>query len=183
MKSLLNREGFFVSLKNGTAWFRFLIIMKYTRLTKEQLEELHPEFINFLASQSIDKAEWDAIKANNPQVAEQEIDVFSDLIWEGVLGNAKYLEHYSKNYIFLFHCTEVHMMTIIIRALVADVDLLQKDGLQWLSDNLFTDNVEVQRGQKVFADDRNKEIFELVSQGAIFTDGELYEQMNGILEQ
>ncbi|KGO90753.1 DUF6495 family protein [Flavobacterium suncheonense] len=157
--------------------------MKYTRLTKEQLEELHPEFINFLASQSIDKAEWDSIKANNPQVAEQEIDVFSDLIWEGVLGNAKYLEHYSKNYIFLFHCTEVHMMTIIIRALVPDVDLLQKEGLQWLSDNLFTDNVEVQRGQKVFADDRNKEIFELVAQGAIFTDGELYEQMNSILEQ
>lgn len=157
--------------------------MKYTRLTKEQLEELHPEFINFLASQSIDKTEWDTIKANNPQVAEQEIDVFSDLIWEGVLGNAKYLEHYSKSYIFLFHCTEVHMMTIIIRAMVADVDLLHKDGLQWLSDNLFTDNVEVQRGQKVFADDRNKEIFELVSQGAIFTDGELYEQMNGILEQ
>lgn len=157
--------------------------MKYTRLTKEQLEELHPEFINFLASQSIDKTEWDSIKTNNPQVAEQEIDVFSDLIWEGVLGNAKYLEHYSKNYIFLFHCTEVHMMTIIIRALVADVDLLQREGLQWLSDNLFTDNVEVQRGQKVFTDDRNKEIFELVSQGAIFTDGELYEQMNGILEQ
>ncbi|WP_313808275.1 DUF6495 family protein [Flavobacterium sp.] len=157
--------------------------MKYTRLTKEQLEELHPEFINFLASQSIDKAEWDIIKVKQPEVAEQELDVFSDLIWEGVLGNAKYLEHYSKNYIFLFHCTEVHMMTIIIRALVTDVDLLQKEGLQWLSDNLFTDNVEVQRGQKVFADDRNKEIFELIRQGAILTDGELFEQMNGILER
>lgn len=157
--------------------------MKYTRLTKEQLEELHPEFINFLASQSIDKSEWDTIKAQNPEVAEQEIDVFSDLIWEGVLGNAKYLEHYSKNFIFLFHCTEVHMMTIIIRALVTEVDLLQKEGLQWLSDNLFTDNVEVQRGQKVFADDRNMEIFKLVQQGAIFTEGELFEQMSGILEQ
>jgi hypothetical protein len=33
--------------------------MKYARLTKEQLEELHPEFINFLATQSIDKKEWD----------------------------------------------------------------------------------------------------------------------------
>jgi uncharacterized protein DUF6495 len=157
--------------------------MKYTRLTKEQLEELHPEFINFLASQSIDKSEWDTIKAQNPQVAEQEIDVFSDLIWEGVLGNAKYLEHYSKNYIFLFHCTEVHMMTIIIRTLLPDVDLLEKEGLQWLSDNLFTPNVEVQRGQKVFADDRNIEIFNLVKQGAIFTEGELFEQMSGILER
>lgn len=157
--------------------------MKYTRLTKEQLEELHPEFINFLASQSIDKDEWDTIKTSNPEVAEQEIDVFSDLIWEGVLGNAKFLEHYSKNYIFLFHCTEVHMMTIIIRSLVADVDLLQKEGLQWLSDNLFTDNVEVQRGQKVFADDRNLEIFNLVKQGAIFTDGDLFQQMENILEK
>ncbi|MEW5675783.1 DUF6495 family protein [Flavobacterium enshiense] len=157
--------------------------MKYTRLTKEQLEELHSEFINFLASQSIDKDEWDTIKKNTPEVAEQEIDIFSDLIWEGVLGNAKYLEHYSKNYIFLFHCTEVHMMTIIIHSLVPDVDLLQKEGLQWLSDNLFTDNVEVQRGQKVFADDRNAEIFNLVKQGAIFTDGDLYQQMESILEK
>ncbi|CAM3718992.1 hypothetical protein FSS13T_13700 [Flavobacterium saliperosum S13] len=157
--------------------------MKYTRLTKEQLEELHPEFINFLASQSIDKNEWDTIKAQNPEAAEQEIDIFSDLIWEGVLGNAKYLEHYSKNFIFLFHCTEVHMMTIIIRALVTEVDLLHKEGLQWLSDNLFTDNVEVQRGQKVFADDRNMEIFKLIQQGAIFTDGDLFQQMSGILEQ
>lgn len=157
--------------------------MKYTRLTKEQLEELHSEFINFLASQSIDKAEWDRIKVNNPEVAEQEIDVFSDLIWEGVLGNAKYLEHYSKNYIFLFHCTEVHMMTIIIHSMNSEADFLQREGLQWLSDNLFTDNVEVQKGQKVFADDRNTEIFNLIKQGAILTDGDLYQQMEGILEK
>ena len=44
--------------------------MKYTRLTKEQLEELHPEFINFLATQSITAEEWKAIKAHKPQVAE-----------------------------------------------------------------------------------------------------------------
>jgi hypothetical protein len=36
--------------------------MKYTRLTKEQFEEL-TEFSTFLATQTIDKAEWDTIKA------------------------------------------------------------------------------------------------------------------------
>jgi hypothetical protein len=35
------------------------MIMKYKRLTKEQFEALHQEFSNFLATQSIDKAEWD----------------------------------------------------------------------------------------------------------------------------
>ncbi len=157
--------------------------MKYTRLSKEQLEELHSEFINFLAAQQIDKNEWDLIKQHKPEVAEQEIDVFSDLIWEGVLTNAKYLEHYSKNFIFLFNCTEVHLQTIIIKTDVADVDFLTKKGLEWLSDNLFTDTVEVQRGQKVFAGDRNEEIFGLIKQGAIFSKGELYDQMNSILEK
>ncbi|MBC7440105.1 MAG: hypothetical protein H7250_09000, partial [Flavobacterium sp.] len=58
----------------------FQLSMKYTRLTKEQFEELHVEFINFLATQSIDKTEWDKIKTEKPEVAEQELDVFSDLI-------------------------------------------------------------------------------------------------------
>jgi len=38
--------------------------MKYKRLTKEQFEELHQEFATFLATQSIDKKEWDEIKVN-----------------------------------------------------------------------------------------------------------------------
>ncbi|MEH6706178.1 MAG: DUF6495 family protein, partial [Galbibacter orientalis] len=32
--------------------------MKYRRLTKEQLEEMHQEFINFLAAQTITVDEW-----------------------------------------------------------------------------------------------------------------------------
>lgn len=156
--------------------------MKYTRLTKEQLEELHEEFINFLAAQQIDKKEWDLIKEHKPEVAEQEIDVFSDLIWEGVLTNAKYLEHYSKNYIFLFFTDEVYMRSIIIKT-TEDVDFLTKHGLEWLSDNLFTDAVEVQKGQRVFTGERNEEIFALIKQGAILSNGELYEQMSSILEQ
>ena len=55
--------------------------MKYARLTKEQLEELHVEFANFLASQQIDKGEWQQLKIDKPEIAEQEIDIFSDLVW------------------------------------------------------------------------------------------------------
>ena len=45
--------------------------MKYTRLTKEQFEEMQQEFINFLASQSITADEWQTIKTNTPDVADQ----------------------------------------------------------------------------------------------------------------
>ncbi|OYQ33151.1 hypothetical protein CHU92_13500 [Flavobacterium cyanobacteriorum] len=151
--------------------------MKYTRLTKEQLEELHPEFIRFLASQQIDKNEWDRIKAEKPEVAEQELDVFSDLVWDGVLDKAEWLEHYSKNHIFLFKMDREAMESIIIHAHGAPADFLTEEGLMWLNENIFSNQVQVTRGRKPFGEDRNAEIFSLVRQGATLSDGTLYKQM------
>lgn len=156
--------------------------VKYKRLTKEQLEALHQEFANFLASQSIDKKEWDEIKTNKPEVAEQELDVFSDLIWEGVLTNAQFLEHFSKNHIFLFHCQKEFIQSMVIKSLVTEIDFMTKNGLQWLSDNLFTETVEMHVGKKEYDGDRNKAIFNLITEGAILSDGQLYIQINSILQ-
>lgn len=156
--------------------------MKYARLTKEQFDELHAEFTNFLATQTIDKAEWDSIKINKPEVAEQELDVFSDLIWEGVLSRAEFLEHFSKNHIFLFKCFEKDVQSIVLKSLVPETDFLTKDGLQWLSDNMFTENIEMKVGKKVFTEDRNLSIFELIQQGAFLSDGQLFTQINTIIE-
>jgi hypothetical protein len=156
--------------------------MKYSRLTKEQFKELHQEFINFLATQSIDKAEWDKIKIEKPEVAEQELDVFSDLVWEGVLGRAEYLEHFSKNHIFLFQCFDSDIKSIVLKSLVPEVDFLTKDGLQWLSDNMFSDTIEIKTGKKVFTEERNSSIFQLIQQGAILSDGQLFKQIISIIE-
>lgn len=156
--------------------------MKYTRLTKEQFEELHQEFTTFLATQSIDKAEWDTIKRDKPEVAEQELDVFSDLIWEGVLTKAKFLEHFSKNHIFLFQCFDTEVKSIVLKSLVPEVDFLTKEGLQWLSDNMFTDTIEMKVGKKVFTEERNYSLFQLIQQGAFLSDGQLFNQINSIIE-
>jgi hypothetical protein len=135
-----------------------------------------------LATQAIDKAEWDALKVNKPEVAEQELDVFSDLIWEGVLSRAEYLEHFSRNHIFLFQCFETHVQSIVLKSLVEETDFLTKEGLQWLSDNMFTENIEMKVGKKVFTEDRNASIFELIQQGAFLSDGQLFSQINSIIE-
>ncbi|PWA10606.1 DUF6495 family protein [Flavobacterium laiguense] len=156
--------------------------MKYTRLTKEQLEELNQEFSTFLATQTIDKAEWDKIKAEKPEVAEQELDVFSDLIWEGVLTKATYLEFFSKNHIFLFHCFDTYIQSIVLKSLVPETDFLTKEGLQWLSDNMFTETIEMKVGKKEFTEERNLSIFQLIQQGSFLSDGQLYNQINSIIE-
>lgn len=157
--------------------------MKYARLTKEQLEELHIEFSNFLASQQIDKSEWDQLKIEKPEIAEQEIDIFSDLVWEGVLKSARYMEHFSKNHLFLFHFNETEIDTIVLNTSNSSVDFLQKEGLQWLSDHIISDEVEIRFGDKAFGSDRNAELFEIIQQGGILSQGDLYQQVKTIINK
>lgn len=148
--------------------------MKYIRLTKEQLEEMHQEFINFLAAQSITAEEWEDIKKNQPETAEQELDVFSDLIWEGVLQKAEYLEHFSPNHIFLFHIDRVTMNLIGIKVDNPAIDVTTREGYQWLQNNLMDDSVSLYTSAKNISEDRNNDIFVLIRQGAVITKGDLY---------
>ena len=128
--------------------------MKYTRLTKEQFEELHKEFINFLATQSITAKEWDEIKANKPEVAEQELDVFSDLVWEGVLGQITYLEHISPQQMHLFHLKEDIMTLIAIKLKNEEIDLTTSEGFDWFRNNLLSDDVEFLTANKSYSEDK-----------------------------
>ena len=154
--------------------------MKYTRLTKEQLEELHKEFINFLATQSITAAEWQEIKTKKPDVAEQEVDVFSDLVWEGVLSNTQYIEHISPQQMHLFHCKEQAMYVIAVKVTNA-IYITSKDGYNWLRQNLMDDAVEFLQAEKEYSNDKNMDKFKLIQQGGVITKGELFEYFNSLI--
>ncbi len=156
--------------------------MKYQRLSKEQLEELHIEFINFLATQSITAEEWDDIKINRPNIAEEEIDVFSDLVWEKVLANAEYLEHFSKDQIHLFELSADKMHLIAVKVNNDAIDITTKEGYDWLRGNLLNDEVVFYNASKEYSEDRNLDKFKLLQQGANITKGELYHYFEKLIE-
>ncbi len=156
--------------------------MKYTRLTKEQLEELHPEFINFLATQSITATEWEEIKVQKPEVAEEELDVFSDLIWEGVLNKVSYLENISAQHMHLFEALEKEIKLISIKVLNPDIDLNTTTGFAWFKKNYQGDFVEYLSAAKAYKNPRNSELFDLIKQGASITKGELYQWFDNLIE-
>ncbi|WP_340158178.1 DUF6495 family protein [uncultured Maribacter sp.] len=155
--------------------------MKYTRLTKEQLEELHPEFINFLATQSITGDEWDDIKKNKPKVAEEELDVFSDLVWEGVLAKVTYLENISNNQMHLFHLTDKEMKLISVKVMNPEIDLTTTVGFDWFKRNWQSDFVEYLTASKAYTDDKNVDKFLLIKQGAVITKGELFQWFEKVI--
>lgn len=156
--------------------------MKYSRLTKEQFEEMHQEFINFLATQSITAKEWDTIKLENPEAAEQELDVFSDLIWQGVLQKIKYLENISPQQMFLFHIEDNQIRVIVIKIEKPQIDITTKEGYDWLKLNLFDESVKLLNGKKPYTDDKLMDRFNLIQQGAIITKGELFQFFDQLLK-
>lgn len=163
--------------------FFYFYPMKYARLTQEQLEELHPEFITFLATQSIDKTEWDELKQNKPQIAEQEIDVFSDMIWDRALTNVNFIDHFSQHFIFLFKCVENMIFSYVINTQNKSINFLSKEGINWLSENISSDEVLIQQGKKNISNNRNGSLFEIIKQGGIISKGELYTKLETLLNQ
>lgn len=156
-------------------------IMKYARLTKEQLEEMHEEFATFLATQGVDAKEWKQLKEEKPKVAEEELDLFSDLVWEKVLTKVRFLEHFSKQQIFLFKIEDFDISLIGIKVDHPTLDLTTKEGYRWLQKHLMDEQVSIYTSTKPISEERNSDIFALIKQGANITQGELYSYFEKIV--
>ena len=157
--------------------------MKYRQLTKEQFEELHEEFARFLASQKIDTKEWQTLKKEKPAVAEEEMNVFSDVVWDEVLNKAEFIEHFSKSSINLFKTQQTLIERILIKTSNPKIDFQSEDGVLWLTKNAGDPSLEYFYAHKDYAKDRNIEIFDLIEKGGLITKGGLYTSAAKIIKK
>ena len=118
--------------------------MKYRQLTKEQFDALSDEFAKFLATQQIDVKEWEIIKKEKPQMAAEELNIFSDVVWEDVLTKTEYLDHISERHINVFRCTSSEFVRIFIKLNDTSKSFLNKEDYNWFLTVLFpSDQLQV----------------------------------------
>lgn len=151
--------------------------MKYKQLAKEQFEALHEEFSKFLATQQIDVKEWDLIKKEKPNVAEEELNLFSELVWENVLNKINYLEHFSKQNINLFKCEDKEILRVVVQVQKSEFDFFNEKDYKWFIDNTNDDSIQFFKGSKAYSNERNLELFDLIQKGSVISDGILYENI------
>lgn len=156
--------------------------MKYSRLSKEQFEALHEEFSQFLASQSIDKEAWEVLKKEKSHSVDGLLDIFSDITWDKVLDKATYLENLSPQTLFLFKLMEQEMRVLVIKT-KSPLNLITKEGLQWLQEHFTSDEVELLTASRGYSANRKMDIFQLIQQGAVITKGEFFENVATFLEK
>lgn len=151
--------------------------MEYHRLSKEQLEELHQEFAKYLAALSIDRKQWEEIKANDPQSVELHLDQFSDLVWGDVLSKDLYLEHLSPNHFFIFECLEGKMNLIAVKITDIQQDITTPEGWQWLLHHIHDESVTFYRSSKEYEHDRKEELYGMILKGAQISSDKRYKSI------
>jgi hypothetical protein len=155
--------------------------MKYRQLTTEQLNEMHEEFALFLASQKIDASKWEEIKDTKPEVVEEEINLFSDLVWEKVLSNTSYINHFDNQNLNLFRCDAENIQRILIKCEKKGFNFSNPKDYKWFIENSKDKSITYFKGQKTYFKERNIEIFEMVEKGCVISKGDLYEMIFKII--
>lgn len=148
--------------------------MKYKRLTNEELKELQPEFVHFLAAAQITGLDWDKMKKNELTKAEELIEVFSDMVYDKVMSKIKFLEYREKKTLNIFYCTDEHITLVGLRVNEhSSLDLTAADvSSQWSESHAKA--VNVIKTQRAYQKERGVEVFELLQSGCLITDDRLF---------
>lgn len=145
--------------------------MRFRRLTQEELESLETEFIRFLAISGVEAHDWEKFKTSNPEFCQDKIDEFSDVVFGTLLSEAKYAEHKSSSDWLLFKFHENEISVIIIHSDTIDLlkETLNEANMQSLS---------ITRTSKPYTPNKEDELFKMMKQGCVITDGKLYESFS-----
>lgn len=155
--------------------------MKYKRLTKEELMELQPEFVNFLASAQITAQDWEKMKQKDSFKAEELIDVFSDMVYENVLGKINYLEYRDNKSLNIYFCSADVIILVGLRVKEnSNLDLTRDDVFkQWNEEAM--NAVNIIKSEKKYLKGRGEEVFELLQNGCFITDDRLFNTINNLI--
>jgi len=148
--------------------------MKYKRLTQEQLHSLEKEFVDFLVINGIIAEDWSQMKKDEPEKAERMIGLFSDVVFEGILRKTDFIEWRSKSEVRAFHCLKDK---IILAGLKADtgskINFLDQDFIQEAGEKM-NHAMKAYTTEKLYAKNREEEIFEMLENGCMISDGKLF---------
>ena len=124
-------------------FFIFKKTVKYHKLSEAQFNEMHKEFAVFLATQSITKKDWNIIKSDKPELLDNYFNSFSDLVWDKILSDCKYLEYSNSDQLYLFH-TKKRLIDVLILKIDPNLaDLNTSNGFKKVLNSLQSDQIDI----------------------------------------
>jgi hypothetical protein len=141
--------------------------MKFKILSKDDLSHLEEELKHFLIANGVSNEEWISMNENNPDKAIDLVELFSDVVYQKVFEQLKFVEHQSTSALLVFKCDKEEIQLIGINVKPGmEGDLSTPDNIQ----NTMTkhqDSLEIFRSTKPYTKEREIEVFEMVESGCV----------------
>lgn len=150
---------------------------KYRMLSFEELNELQQEFVSFLAANSVTADDWVALKKEEPAKAKKMIELFSDVVFEGVVRKVQFLDHRTEDRVTSFQVLDDKLLLISFTFKEKEnINLSDSEAIKALTQS------DLERGElisteKPFANEKGQEVFDLLQKGCEISDGTLFKTL------
>ncbi len=151
---------------------------KYRLLTLDELTELEKEFVEYLVLNGITADDWVKIKENDKEDAERLIELFSDVVFEGILRKVNYLEYRAENFVHAFQCLQDKLVLVAMESEdeEASINFLDSAFIQDATVNP-PDKLIVRTTSKPYSKARELELFDMIQAGCTISDGGLFKAL------
>ena len=144
-------------------------------MTKEELDPLEKEFIDFLVVNGITADEWKNLQDHDQKKVDAIIDAFSDVVFESIMRKTQFLEIKTKEAIYAFQCLAEKLNMVGIRTTEPTIDLTKMS-----LENAYAqkDRLTIFQKEKPYSQLREKELFDLIQNGCEITEGKLFKELS-----
>lgn len=139
--------------------------------------EMEKEFIDYLVVNGITAPEWEKMKKEDAPKARQVIELFSDVVFEGILRKINFLEFRSENEVRVFQCLPDKLVQVALECDAEGVDFTVEGSVE----QVFSDppgEVSIYTVEKEYKESRESELFEMIEWGCLVGGESLFKALN-----
>lgn len=148
---------------------------KYRNLTREELQELEKEFVDYLIINGIIASDWERLKQEETEKAEDIITLFSDVIFEGIMRKVEFLEKRMTHEFMTFQCLKDRLVLVAISS--ASTDFTNPESIQQAVKSPPKD-AEIYTTDKKYSLERELELFQMIESGCTISDGKRFKTLS-----
>jgi len=152
--------------------------MNYRRLSVEELLSLESEFVEFLVVNGITAPDWQKLKKEENKKSDRLIDLFSEVIFEGIFRKAKFLEIKTSQFIHTYQCLDDKIILVGLESTDKAIDFLSKEISIEEQVKQNCNSLQVFMTEKKYNKKREYELFQMTEKGCEITNGSLFKKLS-----
>lgn len=151
--------------------------MKFRLLHTSEYAQFDEDFKHFLILNGISNEEWLELNQSDKKKAQGLVELFSDIVFQKVYENVRYLEFRSPQRLLVFHCEKETIHLIGLESNNRNVDFSNEQSVQSSIREHFS-SIHLFKTSKPYSTNRELELFQMTENGALVSTKERWDTLH-----